>query len=325
LRLLLKLKSQDFIPDVIVAHAGWGETLFAKDAFPAAKLIHFSEYYYHASGADVGFDPEFPVSLDDRARIRAKNALQLMNLENCDLAVAPTRWQHSLHPTAYHDKMHVIHEGIDTEVMRPDPLATFTLPDGTVLRVGDPVVTYVARNLEPYRGFHVFMRALPAILARHPGCRILIAGGDGVSYGSAPKDAPNWRTRMLSEVTLDPRRVHFLGQLPYARYRSMLQVSAAHVYLTYPFVLSWSMLEAMACGCLLIASNSAPVREVIRHGENGYLVEFFDGASLSERVLDALRGDTNAGALRQRAVTTVRQSYAADTGTKAYARLLGSS
>lgn len=322
LRVLQKLKAKGFVPDVIVAHPGWGETLFVKDIFPSVRLIHFSEYYYHASGADVGFDPEFPMTLDDAARIRAKNALQLLNLENCDIAVSPTEWQKSLHPQAYHSKIHVIHEGIDTETMRPDPQASFTLPSGKVLKAGDPVVTYVARKLEPYRGFHVFMRALPQILEQNPDCDVVIAGGDGASYGGMPKDAPDWRTKMLREVAIDPARVHFLGQVPYASYRKLLQVSAAHVYLTYPFVLSWSMLEAMACGCLVIGSNTAPVREVIQHAENGMLVDFFDGRKLAAAVGTALTDQGRFGAVRELAARTVRKRYSAESGILEYFRLI---
>lgn len=322
LRQLLALKQQGFVPDVIVAHPGWGETLFVKEVFPAARLVHFCEYYYHTSGADVGFDPEFPSTMDDHARIRARNGLLLLNLEQCDVAIAPTAWQKSLHPPLYHDKIRVIHEGIDTAYMRPDPHATFTLPNGRVLRAGEPVLTYVARNLEPYRGFHVFMRALPAILARHPELQVVIVGGDQVSYGGKPSDAPNWREKMGREVDLDPARVHFTGRIPYPTYRSLLQVSAAHVYLTYPFVLSWSMLEAMACGCALIASRTAPVCEVVRDGENGRLVDFFDGGRLSGMVVDSLANPAAGLALRQRAAAQMQAKYSISSGNASYRALI---
>jgi glycosyltransferase involved in cell wall biosynthesis len=321
LRALMWLKAKGYAPDVIVAHPGWGETMFVREAFPDARLIHFCEFYYHANDVDVGFDPEFPATVDDRARVRAKNALQLLNLEACDLAVSPTQWQKSLHPKAYHDKIRVIHEGIDSQHMHPDPRASFTLPNGKVLTPGDPVVTYVARNLEPYRGFHVFMRALPQILEQNPGCEIVIAGGDDVSYGSQPRDAANWRERMLNEVALDTSRVHFLGQIPYAKYRALLQVSAAHVYLTYPFVLSWSMLEAMACGCLLIGSRTTPVCEVIQDGENGLLVDFFDIDGIAEKVKLALSEPQRFGRIRDFASASVREGYSAAKGINIYRQL----
>ncbi|RFQ25784.1 glycosyltransferase, partial [Pseudomonas sp. ATCC 13867] len=257
LRLLLDLKAKGYRPDVIVAHPGWGETLYAKQAFPDSKLIHFCEYYYRTDGADAGFDPEFPLTLNGAASIHSRNALHLLNLENCDAAITPTHWQHSLHPAAYQDKIKVIHEGIDTANLGPDPNAVLRLPNGQQLKAGDPVVTYVARNLEPYRGFHQFMRALPGVLAAHPSCQVVVIGGDDVSYGSKPHDAPNWRTKLLRENPVDPNRVHFLGKVDYVTYRTALQVSAAHIYLTYPFVLSWSLLEAMACGCQVIASDTA--------------------------------------------------------------------
>ncbi|THF65231.1 glycosyltransferase family 4 protein [Pseudothauera rhizosphaerae] len=329
LRLLLDLQRQEgYRPDLVIAHPGWGETLYLKQAFPHTPLIHFCEYYYRTQGADAGFDPEFPLALHSAAAIHSRNALHLLNLENCDLGVTPTRWQHGLHPAAYRDKIRVIHEGIDTANLGPNPNAVLTLPDGRQLKAGDPVITYVARNLEPYRGFHRFMRALPKLLQAHPDCQIVVIGGNDVSYGSRPKDAPDWRTKLLRENPVDPARVHFLGKVPYATYRSALQVSAAHVYLTYPFVLSWSLLEALACGCPVIASDTAPVREVIRHGDNGWLVDFFDGDALVERMLHALADPRDGNGLRERARRSVRD-YSVDKGIRGYLtemeRLLGHS
>jgi glycosyltransferase involved in cell wall biosynthesis len=287
-RTLLEMKKKGFKPDAVLAHPGWGESLYVKDAFPDTRLVHFCEWYYNAEGADLGFDPEFPLSFDDRARIRTWNALHALNLTQCDAAVTPTHWQKSRHPEIFHPKITVQHEGIDTEHLGPDPNAAITTPNGTVLKAGDPVVTYVARNLEPYRGFHIFMRALEKLQQRHKTAHALIVGGDDVSYGERPKDAKHWREKMLREVKLDPTRTHFLGRLPRAKYIKVLQVSAAHVYLTYPFVLSWSLLEAMACGANIVASDTAPVREVIRHGQNGELVPFFDVGRVSERVSQSI-------------------------------------
>ncbi|PAU66688.1 glycosyl transferase family 1 [Pseudomonas sp. PIC25] len=322
LRLLLDLKRKGYRPDIILAHPGWGETLFARDAFPAARLIHFCEFYYHAHGADANFDPEFPLDLDGAARIRTRNALHLLNLEHCDQGIAPTRWQLDLHPEAYRYKLIQLHEGIDTRVLQPDPRATLPLPNGTVLRAGMPVLTYVARNLEPYRGFHTFMRALPSILREHPDCQVVVIGGDDVSYGGRPKDAENWRSKLLRENPVDPAHVHFLGKVPYATYRQALQVSAIHTYLTYPFVLSWSLLEAMACGCLIVASDTAPVREAIQHGENGLLVDFFDPQALAEAALDALNNPARHLEKRKQARRTA-EGYDIEVGNGRYLELMG--
>jgi glycosyltransferase involved in cell wall biosynthesis len=321
LRLLLNLKAKGYRPDVIVAHPGWGETLYAKEAFPNVRLIHFCEYYYHAQGADLGFDPEFPPTVDDFARIRSRNALHLLNMENCDLAITPTRWQHSLHPAAYRDKIQVIHEGIDTANLGPDPMATLKMPNGKVLKAGDPVITYVARNLEPYRGFHSFMPALPKILEEDPTCQVVIVGGDGVSYGSQPKDAPNWRSKLLAENPLDLNRVHFLGKVPYATYKKVLQVSAVHVYLTYPFILSWSLLEAMAGGCLILGSDTAPVREVLSHGNNALLTSALQPDVMALDLLNTLRTRAHLRPLRLAARRTV-QGYGFAQGVAAYKRLM---
>lgn len=322
-RALLELKRRGFTPDVILAHPGWGETLYARDVFPLARIVHFCEWYYGASGADHDFDPEFPISFDDRARVRTWNALHTLNLENCDLGVSPTIWQKTRHPATYHHNIAVIHEGINTDLLGPDPSASIVTPNGTVLKVGDPIITYVARNLEPYRGFHIFMRALGRIQAKHKTCHALIVGGDDVSYGQRPKDAPNWREKMLREVKLDPARTHFLGKVPYDTYRKALQVSAAHVYLTYPFVLSWSMLEAMASGCLVIGSNTAPVREVICDKENGLLVDFFDREAIVERVLETLESPQTFRHLRACAREDIGLRFSRQRGLSGYQSLIG--
>lgn len=334
-RILLRLKAKGFRPDVILAHPGWGETLNAKDVFPDARLVHFCEWFYNApaegngldpdwQGADIGFDPEFPVTFDDRARIRSWNALHLTNLENCDAAISPTHWQKAQHPKAYQDKITVAHEGVDTENLRPYARAGIKMPNGTVLRVGDPVITYVARNLEPYRGFHQFMRALPAIQKEHKTAHTVIVGGDGVSYGRMPEGARNWREKMLQEVgsKLDPTRTHFLGKVPYQGYKRVLQVSAAHVYLTYPFVLSWSMLEAMATGCLVVGSDTAPVTEVLEDAVSGRLVNAFDQNAVVETTLGAIAMPAEAAStLRGGAMKTTSALYGIQAGIRMFSQI----
>ncbi len=321
-RAMLRLKQSGFTPDTILAHPGWGETLFAKDVFPHARLVHLCEWYYSAEGSDLGFDPEFPPSFDDRARIRTWNAQHALDLIQCDAAVSPTHWQRSRYPEVLQSKIVVQHEGIDTQNLGPDSNATVTTPSGVVLKAGDSVITYVARNLGPYRGFHIFMRALEKIQRADPRCHALIVGGDAVSYGRRPKEAANWREKMLAEVTLDPARTHFMGRIPRAQYLRVLQVSAAHVYLTYPFVLSWSLLEAMACGAPVIASDTAPVREVIRDGQNARLVDFFDAQAIATEVLDALRSREPQIALRRQARADA-QHYGRGCGLAGYDDLLG--
>ena len=293
-RVALRLKKEGYTPDVMLGHNAWGETLYLKDVFPDAPLLAYFEFYYRASGADVGFDPEYPADLDTRLRVRTLNAVNLMGMEAADRGQSPTAWQRSTYPLRYRDRIAVAHEGVDTARIRPDAQATFVLPDGRTLTRADEVITYAARNLEPYRGFHMFMRALPQILRRRPKAQVLIAGGDEVSYGRRLPPGESYRQKLLAELDgkLDPTRVHFLGRVPHADFIRMLQVSTAHVYLTYPFVLSWSMLEAMAAGCVVIGSATAPVQEVIRDGENGMLVDFFDRQGLAERVAEVL-GERN--------------------------------
>ncbi len=287
-RVAQALKNEGFQPDLIYAHPGWGESLYLKDIYPRVPLVNFCEWYYHAFGADAHFDPAQPVKFDSLCRLRTRNGLHLLNLEVCDVGVVPTRWQLQQFPKEFRSKLTVIHDGIDTETVRPNEGARFDLGEGRALSRADEVLTYVARNLEPYRGFPSFMRALPSILARRPDCQVVILGGDDVSYGGRLPEGESHRQKMLEEVAIDHSRVHFLGRVPYARYLALLQVSSAHVYLTYPFVLSWSLLEAMAAGCLVIGSNTPPVAEVITHGETGFLVDFFSPEAIADKVVEAL-------------------------------------
>ena len=304
------LRQRGFRPDVVIAHPGWGEALFLKDAFPNAHHVHYLEYFYQADGGDVGFDPEFPATEDDRLRVRIKNATQLHGLIACDRGISPTPWQKSRYPAIFQDRISVLHEGIDTQRVRPDANAWIQV-NGQRLRHGDEVVTYVARNLEPYRGFHTFIRSLPALQARRPNARVVIVGGDEVSYGKRPPEGQSYRQIYCAEVRdqVDWSRVFFVGKVPYADYVRLLQISAAHVYLSYPFVLSWSMLEAMAAGCLVVASNTAPVLDVIRDGENGRLVDFFDPEALAERVADGLARPDEFRGLREAARAAVHDQY----------------
>lgn len=316
------LRARKFEPDIVIGHAGWGETLYIKDVFPKAKLINYFEFFYHATGADTGFDPEFPISVDDHLRIRTKNAVNLLSLDGCDAGVSPTHWQRSTYPQEYAGKISLIHEGIDVEQAKPDPSARFLLDNGVELTRADEVITYVARNLEPYRGFHVFMRAAELICKQRPKTHIIIIGGDEVSYGSTLPDGQTYRQKMLQEVGLDMTRVHFLGQVPYQRYLQALQVSSAHIYLTVPFVLSWSMMEAMAAQCTIIASNTPPVTELIRNGENGLLVDFFSPEQIADQVSRVLDTTDRMAALGKQALRDILKNYTVKQSIRQYETLL---
>jgi len=302
-----RLREQGFRPDLIVGHSGWGETLFVKDVFPDVPLLANFEFYYHAHGVDVGFDPEFVSIFNDPSRLRTRNGINLLAFQGADWGHSATQWQRSLYPPEMQHRISVLHEGVDTALACPDPKARFKLPDsGQQLTGRDEVITYVARNLEPYRGFHIFMRALPQLLRRRKRAQVVIAGGDGVSYGAPPPPRSTFRELMLQEVgaKLDLKRVHLLGMLDYADYLNLLKVSSIHVYLTYPFVLSWSFVEAMACGCLIIGSATPPVLEVLHDGRNGLTVDFFAHKQLAQRIEAALEQPEAMQALRNAARAT---------------------
>lgn len=312
-RACCQLRDRDgYVPDVIVGHSGWGETLFLKDVWPSAKLIVYAEFYYQGIGADVGFDTEWQAHGFDQVMIAQGRAAHLgQALLHADAGLSPTQWQASTFPAPLRRMVDVIHDGVDTQVMTPNPQARVTLPNGRVLAANDEVLTFVNRNLEPYRGYHIFMRALPDILAARPNADVVIVGGDEVSYGAAPQAAKGWKDLILNEVKdrLDLSRVHFMGKVPYPVFVSIMQISRVHAYLTYPFVLSWSMLEAMAAGCLVVGSRTAPVEEVLTHGKTGLLVDFFDVAGWSAAITHALANPDNYSAVRKAARDHVLQKY----------------
>jgi len=300
-RAALRLKAQGFCPDLVIAHPGWGESLFLKDVWPAARLGIYAEFYYHPQGADVGFDPEFPAAdAGDVCRLRLKNLNNLLHFEVADAAISPTQWQASTFPEPFRSKITVVHDGIDTDALAPNPDVSLTLNGSLKLSRGDELITFVNRNLEPYRGYHIFMRALPELLRRRPGARVLLVGGDDVSYGARAEGGRKWKDLFAAEVRpqisdADWARVHFLGHVPYQHFIPLLQLSSVHVYLTYPFVLSWSLLEAMSLGCAIVASDTQPLREAVRDDETGRLVDFFDVGGLAQQVC-ALLDDPQARA-----------------------------
>ncbi|MDP2494753.1 glycosyltransferase family 4 protein [Shimia thalassica] len=315
-----QLKSGGFNPDVIVAHPGWGESMFLKDLWPEARIGLFYELYYSGSKGDTGFDPEFPVksSETESMRLRLKNMNNFMHLEVGDLGISPTEFQADTFPPEFRKRISVIHDGIDTKVVVPNPDVTFTLGDGQILTRQDEVITFVNRNLEPYRGYHVFMRALPELLKSRPNAQVLLVGGDEVSYGSRPPAGQTWKQIFIDEVrgripTSSWNRVHFLGRIPYEQFLSLLQISKAHVYLTYPFVLSWSLIEAMSAGAPIVASDTAPLHEAITHEKTGLLFPFFDGEALVANVNRVLNDPELAAEMGKAARALAVEKYDLET------------
>ena len=305
-----KLKAQGFTPDAILAHSGWGPGLYMKDLFPQATLLNYFEWYYRAHGSDAEFGPTEKLTPDDECRIRTKNGPILLDLYACDAGISPTWWQHSQFPGEYAQKIKVIHDGINTEACKPQLGRKLVLPRlGLDLADKDEIVTYVGRGMEPYRGFPQFMEAVAILQKRRPHCQVVIVGGEGVFYGSPPAGGGSWKDKMLAELPLDRSRLHFTGYLDRQEYLSVLQASTVHVYLTRPFILSWSMLEAMACGCTLVASATQPVQEVVVDGVNGLLADFYAPQQLAEKIEDALTDADLRKSLAYRARETILERF----------------
>jgi glycosyltransferase involved in cell wall biosynthesis len=308
-----ELRSRGFVPDVIVGHMGWGDTMFLKDVWPGARFGVYCEYFYRHTDDDAAFDPEMATNADEewrRIRLKLKSLPQRLHFPIANAGLSPTIFQADTYPAEFRARISVIHDGIDTETIAPRADAYVALDGGRRFTRDDEIITFVARNLEPYRGYHVFMRALPELLRRRPEAHVFIVGGNGVSYGAAPPTS-TWREIFWNEVKdrCDVSRVHFVGQLPLALFHELLSLSRLHIYLTYPFVLSWSMLEAMALGAPVLGSRTAPVEEVIRDGHNGLLVDFFNREDLVNKAEHILSSPDLRESLASAARRTIVEGY----------------
>ena len=307
LRSAIELKKQGFMPDIIIGHS-WGPILFIKDLFPKVPLIGYFEWFYNNNGTDVDFGKKDQLSIDTEAHTRIRNSHLLVDLYTCDYGITPTKWQLKQIPQEFHNKISVIHDGIDTEFFKPDPNATLDIP-GIDLNDAREIVTYATRGMEPYRGFPEFMKAAEIILKRRPDCHIVVAGEDRVCYGKKLPKGQSYKQLMLEELSLDISRIHFTGILPIDKYLNLLQISSVHIYLSYPFVLSWSMLEAMSTGCMVIGSNTSPVTEVIQDYINGVLVNFYSPVEIADKVDEVLNCPAKFLEMRNQARKTVIDKY----------------
>jgi len=313
----LEARNAGFYPDLIFGHAGWGSTLFLKDLFPRAKMALNFEWFYKGRGSDCDFDPSDPITPDVEAAMRVKNSTLLTDLASADAGLCPTRFQYEQYPEHLRSRLMISHEGIDTNFFKPNPEEKLILskptpdnPDAKIdLSRHKEIVTYATRGMEPYRGFPQFIEAAHLLLKQRPNTHIVIAGDDRVAYGKAAPEGTTYKKMMLEKFPLDENRVHFVGSLPYGEYVKLLKCTTAHVYLTRPFVLSWSMLEAMACEGLVVGSDTAPVQEVITNGINGLLIDFFRPDQLAQTLNNVLDRPTDFTQIRKKARETVLAKY----------------
>ena len=293
-RLCRQLDQEGWRPDRIAAHCGWGETLGLREVWPEVPQILWPELWLRPEHMGWGNDPLITATEEElQLEQLGRNALTRAALSTADAWVLPTQHQaNSLPPEFQDSRLHVIHEGIDTQVACPNPDVSYEVR-GIRIDRSVPTITFVNRNLERLRGFDTFMRAIPRIQRNHPTARILIVGDNEGGYGGGHPSGRPLKELMLDELTgqLDLERIHFLGRIPYPSLIGLLQASWVHVYLSYPFILGWSLLEAMACGCSIVGSETMPVAEVIHNGVEGLLVPQNDPERLAKRTLTLLQGD----------------------------------
>ena len=320
-RTLMTLRKDGFMPDMIVGHSGWGATLFAKDVYPEVPFLGYFEWYYDARSPNATFGRKKPPNMGTRMELRERSLSILSDLAACDHGLCPTQWQKAQFPKEFHKKLSVVHDGINTSFFKPDPEKKLVLDD-LDLSDAKEIVTYTARGFEPYRGFPQFIESIPPLLGKRPQAHVVIVGQDRVCYGPKLPDGQTYKTLMTQKVDLPPDRVHFVNPLPYGKYLEVLQASDVHVYLTVPFVLSWSLLEALSCGCLVVASDTLPVREIIRDGVNGILTDFFNPPKLAEKVAACLDYPSFMDKIKGNARKTVLTRYALDKTVPAQVNIM---
>jgi len=306
---LIELRRQGFVPDIIYAH-NWGEDLFIKDVYPEVPLLSYLEWYTNPYNSDLDFNKEKKLSFDNLCQIRIKNSPKLINLTSCDHGITPTYWQLQQYPEIFHHKISVIPDGVCTNFFHPNPETKVVIPEINLdLSHVKEIVTYATSGMEPYRGFPQFMEAASIIQKHRPDCHIVVAGHDSSFYSEIRSDGKSYKEYMLENLSLDLSRIHFTGFLSYISYSKLLQASNVHIYLTYPYVLSWSLLESMATGCLVIGSDTAPVREVIKDGENGLLADFFSPAQIADKVDEAFSNPEKMKIIKEKARKTIQENY----------------
>lgn len=325
-RALHSLKLKGFIPDVIVGHAGWGSLMYTKDIFPDVPVLSYFEWYYHALNSDSYYWPGEVPEIDTMLSIRTKNMHHLLSMDSCDIGITPTHWQYEQFPTYFQPRLKIQHEGTDTQFCCPPPEgkkpalkleeAKFSLPEGTEF------VSYVSRGFEPVRGFDKFMDAVRILLERRPKCHVVLAGSDRVCYGGKLADGRSFKEVEEEKGGYDKSRVHFVGSLNRRDYKNMLQASSCHVYLTRPFILSWSMLEAMSFGLPLVGSATPPVMEVVEDGVNGLLAEFRSPMHIANRIDEILDDKELAARLGKAARETILEKFELNKCLHGYENLI---
>ncbi len=303
--------TRDYVPDVVVSHSGWGPGLFLRDVWPEAKHVSYFEWYYKGEADDVVFLSGAGRPAMEKARERMRNTPILHDLVSCDLGIVPTHYQARQFPEIFRSKMAVMHDGIDTATFIPAEAPDTVAIAGETYTPQDEIVTYVARGMEPYRGFPEFMEVLSLVQSRRPTLRAIVVGEDRSAYGRSLASGNTYKEDALERLPLDRNRIHFTGLLPRNEYLRVLQISSVHCYFTVPFVLSWSAMEAMSAGCLILGSDTDPLKEIATHRKNAWLTDFRDIQRTADELEYLLATRREHAGLREAARRTIVERFAA--------------
>ena len=307
-RSALAAQKQGYVPDVVMAHAGWGSGTFAKAVWPDVKFVSYAEWFYRYPYVDAMGEPDERPEVDQRGHALSRNAPLLLDLVQADQIQCPSLYQADQFPEPWRSLLTVMPDGLDAVLHAP--AESPTLPDAAgTLPPDAEIVTYATRGMEPHRGFPEFMRALEILQKRRPKLHAVIGGEDRVAYGRKLGEGDSWKTRMLRDLDLDESRLHWTGLLPRGDYVRLLQAGHVHAYLTVPFVLSWSLLEAMSVGCTLVCSDVPPVREAAEDGVEALLIDHRAPEAVADAIARALDDRELAARLGQAARARILRDH----------------
>ncbi len=301
----------DLRPDLVVGHAGLAPTLFLSELVDC-PIVNYCEYYFAQHRRDLTYRIDLPPAEPAPFFPRCINAATLASLVACGAGYAPMHWQRRSFPQRFWPKIEVHFDGIDTTLYRPQ--RTSLVVNGQTIPEDTRVVTFVARGLESMRGFDLFMRVAKRICRERSDVLFVIAGDEETYYGwdqlhTGPHSFKQW---VLSQGDYDLSRFIFLGHIEPARLAQVFGRSDLHIYLSVPFVVSWSLLNALACGCVVLGSQVDPVREVVEPGRTGLLEPLFDIDRLAETALGVLADPGKYRPLGQAARESVEEKYSLD-------------
>jgi glycosyltransferase involved in cell wall biosynthesis len=296
-------------PDVVVGHVSYGTFLYLKNLYACPFVGYFELFPGAFWGQEMVLREAFPPTESVRLFQSTYHALTILQLMACDVAYTPSQTQWNMAPAEYRNKIKVIPEGVDCNVFQPRPRPT-TIGDRTI-EPHTPVITFVSRTLESVRGFDIFMRVAKRIAEARPDALFIVVGAERTHYGHelAYTQGKSFARWVLAQEEYDLSRFAFIAMPPMEQLASIYNVSSLHVHLSAPFIPSPTLLQAMASGCAILGSATAPVQEFIEDGKHGRLAPLEDVETLTSVALEMIANPEQCRELAREARLRAVEEY----------------